>query len=60
MNSSAHPEALEGPPLRDQTVVCIITGHGLKDPETALGIETEMTEIEPEVRAVEEAMGLGS
>jgi len=44
--------------LSTQTVVCIITGHGLKDPETALGIETEMREVEPSIEAIEEAMGL--
>src|SRR5437870_2807344 len=41
-----------------QSVVCVITGHGLKDPETALGIETEMREVEPRIDAIEEAMGL--
>jgi threonine synthase len=44
--------------LRDQTIVCIITGHGLKDPETALAIETEATEIDADLAAVESAMGL--
>lgn len=44
--------------LRDQTIVCIITGHGLKDPETALDIEAEMIEVAPEIAAVEQAMGL--
>ena len=44
--------------LDEKTVVCIITGHGLKDPETALAIESEMTEVAPEVGAVEKAMGL--
>ena len=44
--------------LGEQTVVCVITGHGLKDPETALGIHTETTDLEPEVSAVEAAMGL--
>ena len=44
--------------LSTQTVVCIITGHGLKDPETALAIESEMREVEPRVEAIEEAMGL--
>ncbi len=44
--------------LSTQVVVCIITGHGLKDPETALGIESDMTEIAPEIAAVEAAMGL--
>ena len=40
------------------TVVCVLTGHGLKDPETALGIESEMQEVEPRIEAIEEAMGL--
>ena len=44
--------------LSSQTVVCIITGHGLKDPETALGIDSEMREVEPRIEAIEEAMGL--
>jgi threonine synthase len=45
--------------LSGQTVVCVITGHGLKDPDTALGIEAEMTEVQAEQSAVERAMGLG-
>ena len=45
-------------PLRDATIVCVITGHGLKDPETALAIESEMREVEPRIEAIEEAMGL--
>jgi threonine synthase len=44
--------------LSGQTVVCIITGHGLKDPDTALGIEAEMIEVAAEQGAVERAMGL--
>ena len=44
--------------LSAQTIVCVITGHGLKDPETALGIESEMREVEPRIEAIEEAMGL--
>ncbi len=53
----AAPGAGPGP-LADATVVCVITGHGLKDPDTALGIEAEMTEVPPELEAVEAAMGL--
>jgi threonine synthase len=53
---SAHPEALEG--LRDQRIVCVITGHGLKDPETALKIEAQTTEVDADLGAVESAMGL--
>ncbi len=50
----------EGPgDLRDQTVVCVITGHGLKDPDTALAIEAEMSEVPADVEEVERAMGLG-
>ncbi len=45
-------------PLADATIVCVITGHGLKDPDTALSIETEMTEVAPDLEAVEAAMGL--
>ena len=49
---------LRHPALSTQTVVCIITGHGLKDPDTALGIESEIREVEPRIEAIEEAMGL--
>jgi len=52
--------AREGADLSDATVVCVITGSGLKDPERA------MTEFAPELRpvaadlaAVEREMGLG-
>ncbi len=44
--------------LRDQTIVCVITGHGLKDPETALAIDTDATEVDADLAAVESAMGL--
>jgi threonine synthase len=44
--------------LTDQTVVCVITGHGLKDPDTALSIEAEMIEVPADQEAVEAAMGL--
>ncbi|HEU4759200.1 MAG TPA: threonine synthase [Dehalococcoidia bacterium] len=59
-NLAAHPErvggAVEG---LDETVVCVITGHGLKDPDTALSIQAEMSEVPAELEAVERAMGLG-
>ncbi len=45
-------------PTRDQTVVCVITGHGLKDPDTALTIEADMTDVPADLAAVEAAMGL--
>ena len=44
--------------LADKTVVCIITGHGLKDPDTALTIEAEMTDVPADLDAVERAMDL--
>ena len=44
--------------VRDQRIVCIITGHGLKDPETAMNVEAQTTEVEAEQGAVEAAMGL--
>jgi threonine synthase len=45
--------------LADRTVVCVITGHGLKDPEIALTVKAEMTEVAADLEAVERAMGLG-
>ncbi len=51
-------KAAPGLDLADKTVVCIITGHGLKDPDTALGLQGEMTDVPAEMDAVERAMGL--
>jgi len=51
--------AAEGPEsLRDQTIVCVITGHGLKDPETALSFDADVPEVDADLAAVESAMGL--
>ncbi|MGI8727168.1 MAG: threonine synthase [Solirubrobacterales bacterium] len=36
-----------------ETVVCVLTGHGLKDPDTALGTAPEVHGCEPELGAVE-------
>jgi threonine synthase len=44
--------------VSDQRIVCVITGHGLKDPETALKIETQSVEVDADAAAVEVAMGL--
>ena len=41
----------EGP--KPETVVCVLTGHGLKDPATALGKAPEVIACEPELAAVE-------
>jgi threonine synthase len=51
---AAQPGALSG-----QRIVCIITGHGLKDPDTAMKIEAETVDVEADQDAVERAMGLG-
>ena len=46
--------------LEGQKVVCIITGHGLKDPDLANEIEPVwMEEYSPDLDAVEQALGLG-
>ena len=46
--------------LEGQKVVCIITGHGLKDPDLANEIEPVwMEEYPPDLDTVEQALGLG-
>jgi threonine synthase len=45
--------------LSDKTVVCVITGHGLKDPETALGLAGEIEAVSTELAEVEAALGVG-
>ena len=44
--------------LADARVACVITGHGLKDPDTAMTIEAQSTEVDADIAAVEAAMGL--
>ena len=39
-----------------ETVVCVLTGHGLKDPDTALGKAPAVIGCEPELAAVERAV----
>jgi threonine synthase len=43
--------------LRGQSVVCVLTGSGLKDPDRAVAVAQPVTEIEPTVAAVESALG---
>ncbi len=38
------------------TVVCVLTGHGLKDPTTAMSRAASVIPCEPELAAVEEAV----
>ena len=50
-------QARAGADLAGLTAVCIITGSGLKDPDTALGIEAVRHEAAAEPEAVAEALG---
>jgi threonine synthase len=43
----------------EDTVVCIITGHGLKDPDTAIAAAPTPTSLPAEKEAVVELLGLG-
>lgn len=48
----------EGRLERGKTVVCVLTGHGLKDPDWAIAGAPPPIVVEPEVEAVAEALGL--
>jgi threonine synthase len=48
------PGAGDGP--SPQTVVCVLTGHGLKDPDTALGKAPAVSGCPNEIEAVERAV----
>jgi threonine synthase len=43
---------------RSEGVVCILTGHGLKDPDIVAGEEGSLTPVDPEIGAIRRAMGL--
>ena len=58
LSGASAESAAGGKPLAGQTVVCVITGHGLKDPETALELMGDMTDVPADLPAVERAMGL--
>lgn len=47
-----------GMDFRNKRVVCIITGSGLKDPETALNHAPNFPVVPPRLREVEKALGL--
>ena len=49
----------QGTNLRDKKVVCIITGAGLKDPDTAIQYARPPVEVPPHIAAIERALGLG-
>jgi threonine synthase len=50
--------AREGRLHRSETVVCILTGHGLKDPDIVAGDEGSMRAVPAEAAAIREAMRL--
>ena len=49
--------AAQGASFAGQVVVCIITGSGLKDPETALRTEPAVHHVPADVGAIEREMG---
>ncbi|MBI2304116.1 MAG: threonine synthase [Chloroflexi bacterium] len=51
--------ARNGHDFSRQRVVCVVTGSGLKDPETALKYTSIPKELPPDVAAVEAALGWG-
>jgi len=40
-------------------VVCVVTGTGLKDPDTAIKDVTDIRHLPPDMEAIEKALGLG-
>jgi threonine synthase len=50
-------KAAGGKSYAGQTVVCIITGSGLKDPETAMQIEPKIHQVAADLTSVEREMG---
>jgi threonine synthase len=47
---------VHGVPEGVERIVCALTGHGLKDPETAIEVGGEIIACEPELAAVEAAV----
>jgi len=47
----------EGADLSGKTAVCIITGNGLKDPDTALGVTAHIHHADADLASVERALG---
>ena len=43
---------------KDEHVVCVTTGHGLKDPDTAVKVSEKPVEVDAEMSAIEDALGL--
>jgi threonine synthase len=43
---------------KNERVVCVATGHGLKDPDTAVKMSEKPMEVDAEITAIEDALGL--
>ncbi|HET6380936.1 MAG TPA: threonine synthase [candidate division Zixibacteria bacterium] len=50
--------AREGRLDRSSVVVCILTGHGLKDPDIVAGEEGTLTPVAPDLGSIRRAMGV--
>jgi threonine synthase len=50
--------AREGRLHRSETVVCVLTGHGLKDPDIMTQEEGSLTTVSPDLGSVRDAMGI--
>ncbi|HVP02501.1 MAG TPA: threonine synthase [Solirubrobacteraceae bacterium] len=47
---------VHGPPAEAERIVCVLTGHGLKDPQVALEQSGAVVPCEPDLAAVERAV----
>ncbi len=43
---------------KDERIVCVTTGHGLKDPDTAVQMSEKPIEVDAEMEAIENVLGL--
>jgi threonine synthase len=43
---------------KDERIVCVTTGHGLKDPDTAVQMSEKPIEVDAEMEAIERTLGL--
>jgi threonine synthase len=43
---------------KNERIVCVTTGHGLKDPDTAVKMSEKPVEVDAELAAIEEVLGL--
>jgi threonine synthase len=48
----------EGLVQRDEEIVCVTTGHGLKDPEIVTRLGEEPIKTKPDLESIERVLGL--